>query len=340
MNEPTLWAMETLISNKRFINKWDVFINLSADTLPVYTPSVISKLFAPKDGPLYGTNFVTSSSTLTGLLPTNILLFPKSWHKREHYTTNPSGDYFEITYTEEGDSDTEGSTKTKRIEIHFGSQWVILEPKFVNYLVTSLRRKNSLPSMFKKELITRRKGITDEVFIPTLLVHLEEFQHTLPVLTDDGYLQKMPQIRDIRYERMDEHSPTAFGDVMSKKQRYEVHKESGVENSKPWGPYYLGVYDLADIALSGALFIRKVSADIDKNLMNIFPVEDVDQIPFIEWPNHVKVSDRPSWYIHTDDKTYEQQFYKEYLLFINDAKNLRSLASLSGLKFVDDDDDF
>lgn len=43
--------------------------------------------------------------------------------------------------------------------------------------------------------------------------------------------------------------------------------------AKPWGPYLLGVYDLGAIRDSGALFVRKVSAAVDENLIRLLPVE-------------------------------------------------------------------
>ena len=39
MNKPTFWGMEKAV--KEFSDKWDVFINLSGDTLPVYKPERI-----------------------------------------------------------------------------------------------------------------------------------------------------------------------------------------------------------------------------------------------------------------------------------------------------------
>jgi hypothetical protein len=62
------------------------------------------------------------------------------------------------------------------------------------------------------------------------------------------------------------------------------------------GPYYLGVYDLASIKDSGALFIRKVAEEIDSNIFKILPVNDRDEIPHIEWPKEVKVSEKIDWW--------------------------------------------
>jgi hypothetical protein len=63
-----------------------------------------------------------------------------------------------------------------------------------------------------------------------------------------------------------------------------------------WGPYYLGVYDLADIADSGALFLRKVSSRIDPNLFLLLPVNTWSEIPRIDWPTAgIQVSAVPNW---------------------------------------------
>jgi len=64
-----------------------------------------------------------------------------------------------------------------------------------------------------------------------------------------------------------------------------------------WGPYFLGVYDLANIKVSGALFVRKVSVSVDPNLYRVLPVDDVAYIPDIGWADHVvlNVTDRPDW---------------------------------------------
>lgn len=93
---------------------------------------------------------------------------------------------------------------------------------------------------------------------------------------------------------MDEHVPTAFG-YYPIHQRYEVPESSVADQPKPWGPYFLGVYDLADIKASGALYIRKVSVEVDPNLVNLLPVSDADELPEIAWPKEVRISDVPDW---------------------------------------------
>jgi hypothetical protein len=86
MNYPTFWGMEQALLKR---GQWDVFINLSGDSLPVYNQDVIGRLFASE---LKGINFVTSSSCETGFIPTNVYHFPDWWHKRRHYTSHPEGD--------------------------------------------------------------------------------------------------------------------------------------------------------------------------------------------------------------------------------------------------------
>lgn len=288
MNAPTHWCMEQLVSSK-YANQWDVFINLSADSLNVYTPQIISNMFDPnKKDSLYGTNFVTSSPCVTGLMPTGIKTFPRVWHKRKHYETG--GEYI-IKFI-----DDDGAEKTEEVEIHFGSQWMFLTPKFVKYLVSSLQNPNSLASRFKEEMIYRKVLMTDETFIPSLLYHDQEHRQTLPKPNSEGYAQVQGhELKSVRYERMDENMPNAFGEVV-KEQRYDVPESAiNVDVPRAWGPYYLGIYDLGAIKDSGALFIRKVSRTIDDNLFKFLPVTHVNDIPNIRWPREVKVSKLQDW---------------------------------------------
>lgn len=195
MNDPTFWGMEIALT--KFRNEWDVFVNLSGDTMPVFTPNVIARQFG---GPLRGINFVTSSSCETGFAPTNVYVFPKWWHKRGHYTTNPDGDPIveHVLHDDDGGGGPSKQEKT-RLVIHFGSQWMALQPSFVEYLVTSLRRPDSLPSRFRDELIRTQRLMTDETFIPTLLMHVHPFNETLPVISDeDGSLLSQPNMMTLR----------------------------------------------------------------------------------------------------------------------------------------------
>jgi hypothetical protein len=102
------------------------------------------------------------------------------------------------------------------------------------------------------------------------------------------------EMYSIRYERMDEHVPSSSG-YFPMEQRYQVPKSSGVDMPRPWGPYFLGIYDLDNIRRSGALFIRKVATAIDPNLFKLLPVDDPEEIPPISWPKEVKISPAPGW---------------------------------------------
>jgi hypothetical protein len=224
--------MEQLTENPKFKKKWDVFVNLSADSMPVYTPKIISNYFS---GPLKGINFVTSSSCPTGLMPTNIDIFPKRWHKSGHY--REKGD-FEITYNttyENNRREANNEMKTIILVIHFGSQWMSLTPTFVEYIVSSLKHQDSLAYQFKQDLIKKERLMADETFIPTLLAHHPTLKHTLPQLLDDGSLETMEGMTAIRFERMDENIPDAFMNVVEE-QRYEVPKtyESSIDVPRPW----------------------------------------------------------------------------------------------------------
>lgn len=298
MNLPTIWSMTELITNKRFDGFWDVYMNLSADTLAVYTPQVLSDYFDPKSDPnnrrglLHSINFVTSSSCATGLVPTSVDSFPSSWHKRKHYGAH--GD-FDTAYVDEF-----GEEKNGKLTIHFGSQWMILTTDFVRYIALALQREDSLATVFKKELIYRKVLMTDETFIPTILANHPDFSQTLPKLRKDKSLalgqHSELHVTSIRYERMDENMPDAFLNVVHD-QRYDVPDSliEVLDVPRKWGPYYLGVYDLGNIKESGALFIRKVSKLADPNLFHLFPVSHSEQIPDIRWPTEVKISDKIDW---------------------------------------------
>ena len=75
MVQPTLWSIEQ--ATTIYAGQWDVYINLSGDTLPVYTQKKIASLFS---GPLQDMNFVTSEACETGLRPTPITYFPPKCH--------------------------------------------------------------------------------------------------------------------------------------------------------------------------------------------------------------------------------------------------------------------
>ncbi|KAG7368088.1 core-2/I-branching enzyme [Nitzschia inconspicua] len=281
MNLPTLWSLEKAV--KDYAGKWDVFINLSGDTLPVYTQDRIAEMFA---GPLANTNFVTSSACETGLRPTPITAFPKSWHKRSHYSHKPPNN---LEYV-----DDHGVTHHNvSVEVYFGSQWMSLTPHWCEFLTRQLERPDSLPSRFRDWLIETQKLMADETFFPSMMMHF--FPDSLPNITDDYFLARDDvDMYAIRYERMDEHVPSSSG-WFPTDQRYEVPESSGISKPHAWGPYYLGVYDLNNIRESGALFVRKVASAIDLNMYKVLPVDDARQIPPIEWPKEVKVSPVPNW---------------------------------------------
>ncbi len=226
MNLPTLWGMEKAV--KEYASKWDVFVNLSGDTLPVYSQNRIAKLFG---GPLRGMNFVTSVACETGLIPTSILEFPEKWHKRSHYSYKPPDN---LTYVD----DDGVEHKNVKVDVYFGSQWVSLAPHFCEFLILQLARDDSLASRFRDWLIDTEKLMADETFFTSVLMRY--FPETLPNITDDFFLDDEDiSMYAIRYERMDEHVPTSKG-YFPTEQRYEVPVSSSVEQPRPWGPYFLG----------------------------------------------------------------------------------------------------
>lgn len=318
MNLPTLWGMDVAIHHPLFRDKWDTFINLSGDSMVVYTPNTMANILSR----LSSYNFVTSRSCETGLLPTPVDAFPSHWHKRAHYTSRDRDPLPLIEYT-----DASGVRHAVNVTIHFGSQWGILQRDFVRYIVTELRRPNSFACQYRDWLLKKRKVMTDETFLPTVLMYSFPFNATtLPKFhgpdEEDGALndvlmyknqdgssdQNLPMIRTLRYERMDEHYPSPLRNYYPTHPRYEVprnmttpkyQKEHDLQlpnDPHIWGPYYLGVYDLMDIRESGALFLRKVCSKVDANIFNLLPVDAPQQIPPIQWPaGGVQASVVPDW---------------------------------------------
>jgi Core-2/I-Branching enzyme len=311
MNFPTLWGMEVATSEE-YIHEWDVFINLSGDTIPVYTVDTMAHVLRNLKY-----NFVTSRSCETGLLPTNVYTFPKFWHKRRHYTRDETelDPILTFTVTDAGLHTTKSNNddkyvdlqRQKKIQVHFGSQWVILQHSFVVWLSNRLRDDTSWPSQFRTYLQASNKLMTDETFIPTILMHVN--------VEDDGIDPMLPRIHPteevllfpngtsssiyhVRFERMDEHYPSSFG-LFPEVQRYRVPEslvqQEILDQPKVWGPYFLGVYDLGHIRDSGSLFARKVSALLDANMVQLLPVDDATDIPPVHWPVEVSISDRPDW---------------------------------------------
>lgn len=141
--------------------------------------------------------------------------------------------------------------------------------------------------------------MTDETYLPTLLLYAPENIAQLPRVNEDILLWANgthANITAIRYERMDEHVPSAFGHLRSQ-QRYDVaENDASIKRPRVWGPYVLGVYDLANIRMSGALFVRKISDAVDENMISMLPVDRNDKIPNIQWPtNEVVLTDEPNW---------------------------------------------
>jgi Core-2/I-Branching enzyme len=302
MNFPTLYGMQVAISE--YAEQWDIFINLSGDSLPVFTPNRMAERLQELvvDN---NYNFVTSRSCETGLRPTSVYEFPTWWHKRAHYTRQETEADPVITYI-----DARGAQRSVTVTSYFGSQWIIVQYSFVDWLVQGLQQSDSLVSRYRDYLQQSEKLMTDETFIPSLLMvdaqHNNNFSQTVPHVSETtGRLvwrndSRVPSsgISAVRFERMDEHVPSSRGYFVTD-QKYEVSwyasTEGQVPQPRPWGPYYLGVYDLAGIRESGALFIRKVSMHVDDNLFRIFPVDDASDIPDIGWPREVAIGSKPDW---------------------------------------------
>lgn len=288
MNLPTLWGIEYAVAN--YNGKFDLFINLSGDSLPVYKAETLSRMLQG-----FPYNIVTSSSTATGLVPTSVYHFPWYWHKRLHYTDNGHGKDPVIQYVDENNI-----VRNKTVVTHFGSQWIILQQSFCQWLVDELSRNDSFASRYRNHAMESERLMTDETFLPTLLVHTKKFNMTLPygrnqisIRSSSGNGTKY--IQHLRYERMDEHVPTAFDEIWEN-QRYQVPESStGVETTRPWGPYFLGVYDLGSIRASGALFVRKISKFVEPNMIRLLPVDNEDEIPKIFWPEEVNITEKVDW---------------------------------------------
>ena len=306
MNDPTLWAFEYLSHHRQLgPQSWDVFINLSGDTLPVVTAARISQLFEPRNGPLGNTNFVTSASCVTGLVPTSIFDFPEHTMKRAHYFQHNIPKT--LSYV---DSVTGKWRENVETTIYFGSQWMALTHDFVEHVIRSMDHPNGLGNVLKETLIETKVLMTDETFFATMLMNSPAFKDTIPQLNEDGALEDYPTMYSLRYERMDENAPNAWGKYTSSNSLYDIPTKFGDATdgegpAKPWGPYYLGTYDLGAIRDSGSLFVRKVSWTVDKNLVLMLPVKmsegsegrlEWDELPDIRWPElGVNIKDPFVW---------------------------------------------
>ena len=266
MIEPTLWAMEKALGRD-----WEYFINLSGDAWPVLTPMALKGAL----GALSPLNFVASApQSPTGLRPTARSEFGDGWHKKQAY---PSPMVEAIP----------------TMEAHYGSQWMLLHRNFVNLVIEQLSDPKApgsvLRDWFKYAMIhvdgvgKVRPHIPDETFFPTLLMFSNNQTAPYPIEIYEscysGGDTKKKLLKTAFFIRMDEHYPWS-----SSKQRYVAPALD--KKARPWGPYYLGAYDLKDIRDFGAFFIRKVSDDVDPTLFSVLPVDDHDMIPPIAWPPH------------------------------------------------------
>lgn len=296
MNYPTLWAMELLCTHPKFRHEgmWDNFINLSADSMPVYQPEIISKLYA-QNAFLKKRNYVVSSMSESGFWPTYVVDMPKNWHKRTAYPSTPPV----FSYNE----------KSIEIKTYFGSQWMSLTRDFVFFFAIQMRIENSFVNQYAEYLQKNNLVMSDETFFPSILMTFADYSESDDILPPNDIGKGIELTLDgsyhstmyaMRFERMDEHMPTYSG-YFPLDQRYEVSNEAkdihGVEDPKVWGPYFLGVYDFRNIRQSGALFIRKVSVLIDSNIVNLLPVSSQKQIPDIGWNPDLQIqfSEKPDW---------------------------------------------
>ena len=173
---------------------------------------------------------------------------------------------------------------------------MVLNPDVVSYFAQSMRDPNSFPSVLKSLFLSQRRVVTDETFFATVVMNHDAFKSTLPGVPKGEGLPEAPWLTSVRYERMDEHSPSARGELPDT-QRYKA-----IEALEPrvWGPYFLGVYDLRAIKDSGALFVRKVSLAVEPNLYRIFPKgsrAEVEALPDVDWHGEIDyvISDRPTF---------------------------------------------
>ena len=175
---------------------------------------------------------------------------------------------------------------------------MILQYDFCHWLVQQLRNPQSWPSQLAQYLQDGEFLMTDETFLPTVLMHApREFHDTIPRSRLHFRNGTVSHIQHVRYERMDEHGPSSRG-VFPVDSHYQVpaRVEPYLPQPRVWGPYFLGAYDLGAIQQSGALYCRKVSAYVDVNVVRLLPVRDASAIPNLVWPlGGVAVSPQPDW---------------------------------------------
>ncbi|KAJ1445002.1 core-2/I-branching enzyme-domain-containing protein [Pelagophyceae sp. CCMP2097] len=265
MIEPTLWGMGVALKARA---DWEVFINLSGDSWPVLTPTALRRRLQS----IKLLNFVTSApSCPTGLRPTARSEFGEGWHKKQAYP-HPM------------------LKAEPTLEAYYGSQWMILSRPFVEYVVSELERPDSISAQLREWFLNGwidvegvgrvRPHIPDETFFPSVLMHSAEFNTTAPppvqVVEGEAMFASF-------YIRMDEHYPWS-----AQNQRYVSLDLDKPE--RPWGPYYLGAYDLGDVKKMKALFLRKVSVAVDANIFKVLPVSSFADVPDLSWPKHGRLA--------------------------------------------------
>jgi hypothetical protein len=272
MNEPTLWGMREALEHD-----FDVFINLSGDAWPVLTPSALRATLHE----LRGLNFVTSGPSCdTGLRPTGRNEFGDGWHKKQAYPHPMLPD-------------------EPSLEAFYGSQWMVVTRAFCQHVIQDLDTPGSVSHKLRRWFVNGttfvegvgrvKPHIPDETFFPTVLMTSGlRVPKPVEVVKDHVSRKKVP-LRAVWYVRMDEHYPWS-----SHKQRYTSARLDRKE--RPWGPYYVGSYDLGDIRYHRALFVRKTSRNVDGNIFTVLPVDDYADIPDLKWPSTPVALSEPETY--------------------------------------------
>ena len=96
-----------------------------------------------------------------------------------------------------------------------------LNPDVVEYFAHSMKIPTSFPSTLKSVFLSQRRVVTDETFFATVIMNHETFQSTVPDVAKGEGLPEVPWLTSIRYERMDEHSPSPTG-ILPDQQRYKA----------------------------------------------------------------------------------------------------------------------
>ena len=174
------------------------------------------------------------------------------------------------------------------LEAFYGSQWMVVTRDFCEHVISELARPGSIAHKLREWFVNGtvvvegvgrvKPHIPDETFFPTVLMRSGlKVPKPVEVVTDVTGSNKKVPLKSVWYVRMDEHYPWS-----SHKQRYEAppHLSTG----RPWGPYYVGSYDLGDIKAHRALFVRKASRHVDGNIFRVLPVDDYAKIPDLRWP--------------------------------------------------------